>query len=111
MSNLFYEIPINVIPGNECALPKEMNGAYVNCYAGAENVNDALQKSVNALKIKGYIFSDILESPTELDLDKWEIFVNETWSEIADSLPTQSEVKSIVSRGGVFFGPFVGYSN
>lgn len=111
MSNLFYEIPINVEPGEKCDMPDSMVGAYVNCYVGADDVNEALQKCVDALRKKGYIFTDILDQTMELDPNLWKEFVSEAWPEIMEFFPTQNEVKETVSQGEVFFGPFVGYMN
>jgi hypothetical protein len=111
MTNSLYEIPVKVEPGKDCDFPEEMDGAFVNCYSGAESVNEAIQKSINALKKKGYIFKDILKEVMILEPENWDIFVLEAWPEFVNSLPTKNEVKSIVNCGGIFFGPFVGYSN
>ncbi len=111
MPNSFYEIPINVEAGEQCGMPNDMKGAYVNCYAGAKNVNEALHKCVDALRDKGYIFRDVLDQAMELDPEKWTNFVDEAWPEVNNSFPTQREVKNNVINGDVFFGPFVGYSS
>ncbi len=108
--NHLYEIPLRIRRGPSCAMPAKLIGAYVICYASAPNHLEALKNSLLKLKNEGYIFEDLVnEKIYELDPLKWTKYVEKSWNEFKDHLPTQEEIITKVKSGGIFYGPFLGY--
>ena len=90
-------------------MPPNLIGAFVICYAPADNHLDALKDSVSKLTDEGYMFEDMHGEIRELDPSRWRDYVASTWNELADHFPTQDELLRRVEAGEIFYGPFCGY--
>lgn len=109
-TNRLFEIPVRVRRGSSCPMPANLIGAYVFCYASAQNHLDATRNAVLQLARDGYIFEELVGGKVhERDPMQWNVYVNSTWPECKDSFPKQEEMPRLIATGAVFFGPFIGY--
>lgn len=109
MRNSLYQFTLRVLAKDTDTPGRTSGGALVPCYASAGDHRSALRKGVTEIAKKGYRFDTVEGSVHQLDPDRWGDYVAKVWPEFARDLPSQEEVIGLVSRGGVFFGPFVGF--
>lgn len=111
MQNKLYEFTIKVSRGDGCDMPENMEGAYVNCYASAPSYEQAMKKGVMAITKDNYVFEDVVKGVREIPVEEWSDYIEKTWPEFVDHLPSQEEVKTCVDEGMVFFSPFMGFNS
>lgn len=111
MVNKLYEFNIEVLPGPKSALPENIKGGSVLCYAAAPDYQAAIKKGVTALANMHYIFKDIKGKVREIPISSWGEYVLKVWPELASHLPSQEKIFHIVERGEVFFGLFAGFDH
>lgn len=110
MKNGLYQFTLRVLPENAGGVGAS-GGALVPCYAGAADHRSALSKGVAEVAERGYRFDRIEGAVHQLDPARWGQYVAKVWPEFARDLPTQEEIGGLVSRGGVFFGPFARFDD
>ena len=108
MSKIFI-IPFHVKPLAQSIMPAGLSGAYVSCYAPAEEYIEATRKALRRLSEDGLHPEEILQPIQEMDSASWADHITTTWPEQAENLPTQAEFDEVVLRDGVVYGPFGSY--
>lgn len=111
MKNNLYEFTMKVSRGEGCELPKGMSRAYVNCYASAPDHKAAIKKGVIAITQDHYIFEEIVKDIREIPIDRWNEYIEKSWSGFTDYFPNSKQVETCVKEGLVFFSPFMGFNN
>lgn len=110
MTNLFYQVSVRVLNRAGCDLPSEFAGAVIACYVAAVDPVSAVKRAKLAVEKLNYSFDDLASDQVlELDISKWEEYVQRVWPEAADQLPMQEELPELVERGVVFLGPAIGF--
>lgn len=90
-------------------MPASMAGAYVSCYATADNYEYAVEKCLSALGADGMRVEEILEPVNSMSTADWSRHVAEQWPSQADQMPSQQEFETAVKGGNVVYGPFGAY--
>ena len=112
LSNRLYEFTLKVVHGRgTCNLPEGMTGAYVTCYGCAPDPEIAMRKGVATIVGMGLVFADIKEGVREIPVESWTSYVAKVWPDFSAHLPSEDDLASMMCHGGVFFGPFIGFSS
>ena len=110
MENQLYEFTIRALCGDGCEMPTDIEGAFIPTYVGATDFKTALKKGVSAIAQLHFVFEGVEGNVREIPIESWDNYVSSVWPEIIEHFPSRVEVQFIASDGGVFFGPFVGFS-
>jgi len=102
-------IPFHVQPMEKSIMPIDFKGAYVSCYCGGKNYEEAVKTSLNKLTNDGLYPKEILKPILEMESSSWENHKHEKWNEYADTLVTQEEFEKSIKSGEVIYGPFGSY--
>lgn len=110
MTKSLYEVCVRVSNREGCDLPSEFVGAEIACYVAAADPLSAVKRAKLAVEKLNYAFDDLASNQVrELDICKWDDYVERAWPEAADQLPRQDELPGLIERGVVFLGPAVGF--
>ena len=90
-------------------MPEGASGAYVSCYAKADNYRLGVEKCIAALKIDGMYVEEILQPIQSMKGSQWEIHIVDQWPDHKDEMPTQEEFENSINNGDVVYGPFGSY--
>jgi len=108
--NSLFTFAAKVRRGERCPMPANLAGAIVPCFAAAPDHLAAVRLAVGKLQSEGYIFEDLEGGEVhQLDPAGWTRYVQSTWPEAQDRLPSHAQVATLLTSGGAFFGPFLGW--
>jgi len=86
-----------------------MVGAYVSCYAAADNYELAVERCLSALRADGMQVEEILQPINTMSIADWSKHIAEQWPDQANQMPGQQEFETAVKGGNVVYGPFGSY--
>jgi len=111
MKNKLFKFTIEVKPTDQTVLEEPISGGYIDCYAGATNIEEALKKcAYELIEKRNFSFEDVLDNASIVNLDHWDRHIKDTWEgEFKGGFPTHQGILDIQERGGVFLSPIVGY--
>jgi hypothetical protein len=105
-----FRIILRIARGTNTEMPSNLVGAYVPVFVGASDHEAAVLKAVSAVRSRGFDFIDIADHQIhELDSQKWDAFVIETWPEFVAHFPVQTDVVAALMAEFIAFGPFSSY--
>lgn len=109
-TNKLFRITLRIGRGSSTEMPENLIGAYVPIFVGAVDHESAAMKAVSSITMRGFEFIDIADDLIhELDPNKWESFVSETWPEFSSYFPAQNKVIQELDSNFIFTGPFASY--
>jgi hypothetical protein len=106
--NLFIAV-FKIERGTSTQMPSDLKGALVPAFSAAPDPEKAIKLAASKLTSQGFRIVDVQTKVHQLDPNKWEEYVQNTWPEFKSHFPSQAQVLSGVKEGVVFFGPFAGY--
>lgn len=109
-TNKLFRLTVHIRRGTSTEMPKNLIGAYVPIFVGAQDHEAAAIKAVSSLTTRGFEFIDIADGKIhELDPIKWDTFVKEAWPEFVSYFPSQDKVLLELDSDFLFTGPFASY--
>jgi hypothetical protein len=109
VSDDVFIVPFHVKRAAESIMPENVTGAYVSCYAAADNYEIAVAKCLSALQTDGMRVEEILQPINAMSIADWSRHIAEQWPDQAGQMPSQQEFESSVRAGNVVYGPFGSY--
>lgn len=107
--NSIFIVPFHVKRESESIMPENVAGAYVSCYAAAENYEIAVERCLSALRSDGMRVEEILQPINAMKVSDWSRHIEEQWPGYAGQMPSQKEFESSMTGGSVVYGPFGSY--
>lgn len=111
MPHPFFEC---TLVGRRIALPTALEpyiGAYIVCYAGAVNHEQAIAVTAAHLPKIGFAFEGVEGEVRQLNPTQWDRYVGLVWPEYTKLLASQQEVEQLVVEGGFFIGPILTFNH
>ena len=112
MTNNLYLMGLKVTRGTASDMPEHFSHAVAITFAAAPDPQAALRKAVRELAFEGYVFQEVEEDrAVQIPVENWGLYVEGSWPELADQLPSREQITDIVANGQIFFGGFLGYGS
>jgi len=110
MANTLFEFTVRAVRAPSDEAGPSGNAALIPCYSSGEDYQEAIRKAVRRLSEMGFVFDSLRGKVREIDVALWPEYVKKVWPEFPDSFPPPEMVPAIIGAGGVFFGPFSGFT-
>ncbi len=112
MTNNLYLMGLKVTRGTASEMPEHFSHAVAITFAAALDLEAALAKAVRKVTLEGYVFQEVEDDrAVQIPVENWGPYVESSWPELTDQLPSPDQITDIVAKGQVFFGGFLGYSS
>lgn len=106
-TNKLFGITLHVERGSNDEMPEELASAYVPIFVSAVDHEAAAVKAVKSITRRGFRFVDVADRRIyELDPQKWDDYVYESWPEFVFDFPSQDSVIGALDQEFLFTGPF-----
>lgn len=99
-----FELTVPVTAGAAATVRVNPDAGYVVCYAAAPNEDKAREETITRLHMHRCVPNAGWKVRT-LDHKTWSTYAKTRWPRSVQELPSQSDIETIISRGGFFFGP------
>ena len=99
-----FEFVVPVTAGAASTVRVNPEAGYVVCYATGATEDKAKQETIAKLALHRCVPHAGWRC-REVDPKTWATYSKSRWPRTVQTLPNQAEVKSLVQRGGFFFGP------
>ena len=109
LENQLFFLRIKIGRGTNKEMPQSLNGAIVPAYAVATDHQSAAKLVASNLLSQGYELVGFEGNVIQLDPARWGEYVSHSWPEFKAHFPDESELGSLIERGGHFYGPFAGF--
>jgi hypothetical protein len=104
----FFGATMKVQRGTNTKLATAAIGAYVTAYARAESTEIAVDLIQEKLAQMGFESPELRGPVISFNVEYWAAYIDQSWPEFAENLPSQQEVLSI-SGPRVFMGAVAGF--